>query len=305
MSADVVVVGPITQDLTLGVETLPEAGGSVRAKQVRERVGGKGANPAIACAQLGARTALVGAVGDDKVGKRLRKQLASLGIDVSLVHQQPDEATGRIVHMVEPDGQRRYIEAPGANDSLTIDGTSLRAVLGSQSWVLISTALPAAAVVAAAEAARDAGARIALDLAGPVETNRAVLPHGHLARVDAAEASTLTDSDVTDFHSAATAARWLQMRGPDMVVVQAGTDGDLLRVHTEDVQMPRRPVTTVDPTGAGDAFIATLITRLVAGDEPARAAALASTAAGHTATQFGGTPRFDLDQLTAWTDDAD
>jgi ribokinase len=293
----VVVVGAITQDLTLAVDSVPPPGGSSRADRVRETVGGKGANPAIACARLGASAALVGAVGHDKVGKRLRKQLARQGVDVTLVRRLAEHTTGRIVHLVEPEGQRRFIESVGANDHLEIDGSKLRALLSAESWLLISTALPSAPLIAAAEIGREAGARIALDLAGSRQTNELLLRYADLVRIDADEAGALIGSEVTDFDSAASAARWLQVRGPNTVAVQAGAHGDLLRVHTDEHRIPRRPVATLDPTGAGDAFVATLIVRLAAGDEPARAAVLASAAAGHMVGQLGGTPRFDLADL--------
>jgi ribokinase len=296
-SAEIVVVGPVTQDLTLAISELPDPGASVTAGGMREAVGGKGANPAIACVRLGARTALVGAVGADKVGKRLRKQLAGVGVDVRMVQRRPDYSTGRIVHLVEPDGSRRYIETIGANDDLSIDTARLQPKLGAKTWLLVSTALPCAPLEAAAAAGRAAGATVVLDLAGPPQTNEALLRYGHLARIDAAEATALTGIEVTDFDSAAAVAKWLQVRGPDQVVVQAGAHGDLLRWHTDEVRVPRQPVTTVDPTGAGDAFIATLVVRLRHGDEPSRAARLASAAAAHTAAQLGGTPRFDLADL--------
>jgi ribokinase len=213
------------------------------------------------------------------------------------VRRRADHTTGRIVHLVEPEGQRRFIESMGANDDLEIDGPTLRALLSDESWLLMSTALPSAPLIAAAEIGREAGARIALDLAGSPHTNERLLRYADLVRIDADEAGALIGSEVTDFDTAAAAARWLQVRGPDIVAVQAGAHGDLLRVHTDEHRIPRRPVATLDPTGAGDAFVATLVVRLAAGDEPARAAVLASAAAGHTAGQLGGTPRFDLADL--------
>jgi ribokinase len=297
MAAEIVVIGPVTQDLTLVVAEVPAAGGSVRASRVREVVGGKGANPAIACARLGARTALVGTVGEDKVGKQLRRQLAEHGVDVRMVQRRAEQSTGRVIHLVEPDGQRRYIETAGANDDLDINMAKLTARLRPDSWLLISTALPAAPLIAAAKAARAAGAKVALDLAGPSETNEALLRYAHLVRVDAHEAEALTGGEVSDIDTAGVAARWLQMRGAETVAVQAGDHGDLVRSHTEEVQVPRRSTPTVDPTGAGDAFVATLVVRLADGDDVQRAATLASAAAGHTAAALGGTPRFDLADL--------
>jgi ribokinase len=286
--ADVVVVGPITWDLTFSVAAMPEAGGSVQTEQMRETVGGKGANPAIACTRLGARTALLGAVGGDDAGKQVRKQLAAHGVDVELIQRKREQATGRIVHVVEPDGRRRFVEAVGSNDKLEVDESALSASLFANSWLLISTALPPAPLIIAAEVGLASGAKIALDLAGPSETDKMLLRYADLVRADADEAGALTGSEIHDFDAAAVAARWLQVRGPATVVVQAGAYGDLLRFQTDEVRVPRRPVVTVDPTGAGDAFVATLVVRLAAGDEPARTASLASASAAHTAAQLGG-----------------
>jgi ribokinase len=55
--------------------------------------GRKGANQAIAAARLGAKVALIGAVGDEPDGRDLIQNLADAGIDVAQV-QSADHPTG-------------------------------------------------------------------------------------------------------------------------------------------------------------------------------------------------------------------
>lgn len=68
---EAVVVGQIARDLVLVVDEVPGPGGSADVRRRREMLGGKGANQAVALAQLGVSAGLVGVVGDDEVGARL------------------------------------------------------------------------------------------------------------------------------------------------------------------------------------------------------------------------------------------
>jgi hypothetical protein len=72
MTADVVVAGQLARDLVLVVDDVPEAGQSGPVRERREMLGGKGANQAVAVAQLGLRPALIAVAGDDEAGSRLR-----------------------------------------------------------------------------------------------------------------------------------------------------------------------------------------------------------------------------------------
>ncbi|WP_230858956.1 hypothetical protein [Actinoplanes aureus] len=54
-SERVVVAGQLARDLVLLIDEMPAAGTSADARVRREMLGGKGANQAVALAQLGAR----------------------------------------------------------------------------------------------------------------------------------------------------------------------------------------------------------------------------------------------------------
>ena len=72
----VVVVGQVGRDLVLTVAELPAEGGSADVLGRQELLGGKGANQAVACRQLGAEVALVGVVGTDSAGAEVLAQAA-------------------------------------------------------------------------------------------------------------------------------------------------------------------------------------------------------------------------------------
>ncbi|HMC40628.1 MAG TPA: PfkB family carbohydrate kinase, partial [Acidimicrobiales bacterium] len=68
MPADIAVVGHVGRDIVVRVDQLPPPGVGVPVPERLEMLGGKGANQAVALAQLGHHPALIGAVAGDPVG---------------------------------------------------------------------------------------------------------------------------------------------------------------------------------------------------------------------------------------------
>ncbi len=122
------VVGQIARDLVLVVDTVPGASQSADIYQRRELLGGKGANQAVALAQLGMRPALAGVVGEDQIAQRLLTQARHDRVDVSAVVRRPGVRTALIVDIVDGTGRWRYLEdipaemllTKGVQDQLTL-----------------------------------------------------------------------------------------------------------------------------------------------------------------------------------------
>ena len=66
----IVVVGSINADLFFTVDQLPQLGETVLCQDYQMYIGGKGANQAVAAANAGAATRMVGAVCDDVLRPR-------------------------------------------------------------------------------------------------------------------------------------------------------------------------------------------------------------------------------------------
>jgi ribokinase len=158
MTADVVVAGQLARDLVLVVDDVPEAGQSRRVRERREMLGGKGANQAVAVAQLGLRPALIAVAGDDEADSRLLEQAMRDGIDVSAVIIREGTATGLITDIVDAAGHWRYLEdlPPSVLLSERDVRTGARLFDGAR-WASVQLQQPAAAVLTAAVLARQAG----------------------------------------------------------------------------------------------------------------------------------------------------
>ena len=80
-----VVLGSINADHILNLESFPTPGETVTGNHYQVAFGGKGANQAVAAGRSGADIAFIACTGDDDIGERIRRQLASDKIDVAPV----------------------------------------------------------------------------------------------------------------------------------------------------------------------------------------------------------------------------
>jgi fructokinase len=72
-----------------------------------------------------------------------------------------------------------------------------------------------------------------------------------------------------------------------VVALKRGAAGAVARDQEQTVDMPGHAVTVVDPTGAGDCFCGTFVTRLAAGDGLALALSRANAAGALAVTRLG------------------
>lgn len=267
-AGDVLVVGDVCTDV-VAVLAGPPAPNSDRPAKIRSRGGGAGANVAVHLARLGVPVALAGCVGDDAPGAGLRAELTSAGVDVHL-RAVPGRATGTIVSLVEPDGQRSMLADRGANLDLQpadLPALPRRGHLHLSGYTLFDGG-PRAAALAAIAAAVAARCTISVDPAstGPLtdygvsrwltDTAAATLlfPNADEARV------------LTGCADVEAAARALAQRHA-VVAVSLGADGALWSSAGRLVHRPAHPTTVVDTTGAGDAFAAGLLAAWLADPE--------------------------------------
>jgi ribokinase len=270
------VVGDVATDVVVVLSGRP-APGSDRPAVIRTRGGGAGANVAAHLARLGTAVVLVGCTGDDAAGSVLAAELTAAGVQLA-VRIVPGGATGTIVSLVEPGGQRSMLADRGANLALRTEDVpppSPGGHLHLSGYTLLDPG-PRTAGLAALAAAVAAGCTVSLDPAstGPltaygVDRWLADTAAATLVLPNADEARLLTGC--TD---PAEAARALARRHP-IAAVSLGADGALWASGGTVVHRPAHATDVVDTTGAGDAFAAGLLAAWLAGGrQTAPAAAL-------------------------------
>ncbi|WP_235533952.1 ribokinase [Sanguibacter sp. Leaf3] len=168
----VVVVGSVNADLLTTVDQHPRPGETVLGRTLDVLPGGKGANQAVAAAQLGAQTALVGAVGSDQFVEPALAGLQAAGVDLGAV-TAVEGSTGIAQVTVSADGENAIVVIPGANasvDDVVVDAYA--ELVGGAAVVVVQGEIPRTGIEAAA---RHTQGRLVVNLAPVVDVDREVL----------------------------------------------------------------------------------------------------------------------------------
>ncbi|OZM82497.1 PfkB family carbohydrate kinase [Pseudonocardia sp. MH-G8] len=294
---DVVVIGQIARDLAVRVDEVPGPGAAVAVRERIEVLGGKGANQAVALAQLGCRPALVGVVGDDRHADEVLARAVADGIDTRAVVRCPGTRTGLIIDVVDGGGRWRYLQdLPEAVLLTAADVAAAAPAFTTADAVVVQLQQPLPAVCAAADRGRRAGATVVLDGAPPDPGARSdLLARCDVLRADDSEAGLWADAEIGSALDALRVARELRARGPRMVVLGAGSEGNVVVWPDGEAVIPLGDADVVDTTGGGDAFTAGIVAALHEG--PEAAARYGSAAAVLTVSHTGGRPNLSREEV--------
>jgi ribokinase len=286
----VVVVGSINMDLVARVVRLPRPGETVSASDVRYIPGGKGANQAVAAARLGARSAIIGRVGDDAFADRLIQSLTLAGVDASHVTATDNCSSGIALIGVEQSGENAITIASGANSRLSPDDVKRHeAMIASAGAVLVQLEVPVETVAAALELARRHKVLTILD---PAPAPRQSLPKAvfevDIISPNQTEAQCLTGIAVTTIEQAEDSAKKLRERGSRNVVMKLGHQGALvLDADGRTTHIPAPAVEVLDTTAAGDAFTAAMTVAFAGGTSLVEAVQFACVTGAIAVTKLG------------------
>ncbi|MFB0617383.1 carbohydrate kinase family protein [Streptomyces sp. AGS-58] len=280
---DVYLTGTVFLDIVFtGLDSAPVRGTESWARGMGSSPGGV-ANMATALARLGLRTSLAAAFGDDHYGEYCWDALAQgEGIDLSASRTVPGWHSPVTVSMAY-EGERTMVShghEPPPGEPAPDCPRPARAAIASLT--------PGARAPWLAQAART-GTRIfadvgwdgtgAWDLAGLAD-----LEHCEAFLPNAEEAMRYTGTNCPR-----AAARALTERVP-VAVVTLGAQGAYAvdRRTGETAEVPAIAVEALDPTGAGDVFVAGFVTGSLAGWPLADRLAFAGLTAALSVQEFGG-----------------
>jgi sugar/nucleoside kinase (ribokinase family) len=281
---DVYLTGTVFLDIIFtGLDSAPVRGTESWARGMGSSPGGI-ANMATALARLGLRTSLSAAFGDDHYGEYCWDALEQgEGIDLSQSRTVRGWHSPVTVSMAY-EGERTMVshghEAPPPEDALPECPPRARAAIAAlapgrrEEWIA-RTAAEGARIFA--DVGWDGTGR--WDLAG-----LAGLEHCEAFLPNAEEAMRYTRTD-----SPRAAARKLAERVP-VAVVTLGAEGAYAvdGATGETAEVPAIAVEALDPTGAGDVFVAGFVTGTLAGWPLADRLAFAGLTAALSVQEFGG-----------------
>jgi ribokinase len=240
--------GDVLLDVVVRLEEPLAPGGDVRAA-TRAGAGGQAANVAAWAAELGADAACIAKRGDDPAGELLARELAAHGVE--LLGPVASGSTGIVVSVVET-GDRALASDRGVATSFApeeLDAAWLACdVLHVSGYALVREPICATALLAA-RLAREAGARISVDVAAWTE----------IRRFGPVQFRELLDELAPDVLFA-TEAEWELLGGAYLSaptgVLKRGARGCSVFTADSKLDFAALEVDAIDPTGAGDAFAA-------------------------------------------------
>jgi ribokinase len=284
----IAIVGSANVDLTTFSDEFPKPGETIFGRKFDLGFGGKGANQAVAAKLCGADVFMVARVGDDLFGPSTIKNFETLGIDAAHVRQVSGVSSGVAPIFVDPSGQNRIIVVKGANDELKpADVDAAADMLKSADCIVLQFEIPLQTVYYTIKFARKSGIRCilnpapaqAIDIKQVTDLDYFV-PNEH-------EAEAISGVPVRNLDDAKLCASKLLSSGIRRVIITLGANGSLLAGSEGMEHVAAFKVTSVDSTGAGDAFIGSFATFLGEGLPELEAVRRANLYAGLSTTGVG------------------
>ncbi|EFI7964616.1 aminoimidazole riboside kinase [Escherichia coli] len=261
MSAKVWVLGDAVVDL------LPESDGRLLTCP-----GGAPANVAVGIARLGGTSGFIGRVGDDPFGALMQRTLLTEGVDITYLKQDEWHRTSTVLVDLNDQGERSFTFMVRPSADLFLETTDLPCWRHGEWLHLCSIALSAepsrTSAFTAMTAIRHAGGFVSFD----PNIREDLWQDEHLLRLCLRQALQL--ADVVKLSE----EEWRLISGKTqndrdicalakeyeiaMLLVTKGAEGVVVCYRGQVHHFAGMSVNCVDSTGAGDAFVAGLLTGL-------------------------------------------
>lgn len=287
----------------VGMDMFTDPGGAIEdAEEMMVGMGGSSANIGAGICKLGGQAGLVTRVSDDAIGRYCVGQLKRYGVDTAHVATITGEfRTSLAVYESRVEGHQSVIYRNGAADFEMCEA-DVSAVDYSQYGALITAGTVFAAepsrgaTFKAFELAKAAGLPIIFD----VDYRPYSWPSPQVAEevlTRAAEASDMIVGNDEEFGFMAggiekglAKAKALSETTAALVVYKMGHQGAITFANGEEIRTGIYPVDAMKPTGAGDSFLAGLVTSIADGHDLKTSILRGSACASVTVSRPGCAP---------------
>ncbi|MDV5172350.1 aminoimidazole riboside kinase [Photobacterium rosenbergii] len=246
--------------------------------------GGAPANVAVGIARLGGETAFFGRVGQDPLGRFMKQVLAAEGVNTDLMKLDADHRTSTVIVDLDDKGERSFtfMVKPSADQFTSADDVP---AFAKGEWlhacsIALANEPSRSTTLDAMKAIKAAGGFVSFDpnLREEVWANPAELKPVVMQAVALSDVVKFSDDELlflTGKSDLQAALAHLEDRFQlPLVIVTQGKKGALVVQGDEQQLVSGKPVSPVDTTGAGDAFVGGLLAGLVSSEHWQEKAAL-------------------------------
>jgi sugar/nucleoside kinase (ribokinase family) len=298
--------GILVKDTFCGpLQAIPRPGELVAVEAIRTKAGGCAANVAIDLRKQNLSVDLVGCLGRDAAGELLIKELQAAQVNCDQLVFTTEYPTSETVILLVKGEDRRYLHTFGANRAFAVKHIDLDWLaeldvfylggLFAIPGIAADSLLPLLIFCRQQKVIKVVDVVLPTDFKGAGEMER-LLPHIDWFLPNDSEAAVLS-GQTNPFEALCVFRSW----GAQGLVITLGQEGSVSLFQNESWRCDSYPWSTVDPSGAGDAFTSGLITGIAKGWDFARiltyASAIGASATGAIGTTDGVLTAGEADQL--------
>lgn len=304
MPPEILVIGSHAPGILIHSNRIPHPGETVIGWGYEEPVdGGKGSNQAIATARLGAKTAFIGCVGNDRIGKIGRDLITNAGVDCQFLIESDTMSSGIGFIILNHDGIPAMVTAMGANsevdEKMFLDAVNY---YGIPKVVLTQFEIKPEVACTVAKIAQNLGIVSIINPAPAVDLDLQNFASADILVPNESEAKYFLGINLDEKTNPIDLATELRRKsGCKNVLVTLGEDG-MAGVNEDGGWRIIPPkVNVIDTSGAGDVFCAALAVGLINGLNIRESSYFATQASCLSVTRPGTIPAFPTDkEVTAF-----
>ena len=266
--------------------------------------GGSAANTIAGLSTLGVKSAFVGKVKDDQLGRVFAHDIRAQGavFNTPMVDAGHADETGRSMILVSPDGERSMNTYLGVANQLAVSDIDPK-LMADTDWLYLEGYLfdrpeSQAAFIHAVELCNFSGGQSSISLSDPFCVDRhrdafhdLIVNHINMLFCNEHEVSAMYSGE-TLMESIINGAQYV-----DTLVCTAGADGAYIAHGGKIIHVETNAVNIVDATGAGDLFAAGFLAGISQNKSLDICGKMGCVAAGEIISHMGARPEKNLQQL--------
>ena len=293
----VVVVGSLNMDMVMEVSRIPKIGETIKGNQISYLIGGKGANQAVAACRLGNEVSIIGCIGNDTFGDKIKKHLNEEGVNTDFLKVDDVAFTG-LATIFKTNEDNSIVVIPGANDFCDKDLINkYKEIIKSADILITQLEIPMETVEYVLEIAKRNGVKTILNPAPAKEISFDILKNVDVITPNETEFEIISGNHYEDNESFEKAMINWEKKYNTKLVVTRGEEGSSYIEDNKVITKKAIKVEAIDTTGAGDTFNGALAHAICHNYSMDKAITFAGIAASLSVTKFGaqtGMPTIEL-----------
>jgi ribokinase len=285
---NVFVVGSLNIDLIFNTQRIPEVGETMQSDSFSMLSGGKGANQAVACSQLIGSSYMIGNIGDDLFGKMLINDLEQKMVNTKYINVSKVNNSG-VACILLNNGDNRIILDQGANANTSFEQVEKVLIYVSKKKDVLLTQLevPVETVIKSLALAKNNGLITVFNPAPAKSLSDDIYKYVDVITPNEIEAEMITGFNSDSEYFNKNVVNYFLDKGVKEVVITKGCKGSVYGDGKDLILVKPFDVKVMDTTGAGDAFVGALASRIACGFSVKESLTFASASSALAVTKFG------------------